>query len=183
MRARPVRFSRQHRVALVRHGRGALLAGARRTPRPPAPRCAAGGGSRSPAARPTRRRRRAWRRYMAWRSRGITWVETGSGVEAHLVGDVGFDARIDVGEGADGAGDARRSRPPCAPRPAAARPRVELGVGVGELEAEGGRLGVDAVAAADGRRHLVLERAPLQRGEQRVDVGDAAGRRRASAAR
>ena len=44
-------------------------------------------------------------KYMAWRSRGITWVETGSGVRPSLRGDVGFDARIDVGEGADRAGD------------------------------------------------------------------------------
>ena len=31
---------------------------------------------------------------------------------------------------------------------------------------------MDAVAAADGRRHLVLEGAALQRREQRVDVGE-----------
>ena len=31
---------------------------------------------------------------------------------------------------------------------------------------------MDAVRAADGRRHLVLEGAALERGEQRVDVGD-----------
>ena len=48
----------------------------------------------------------------------------------------------------------------------------ELGIGLGELEAEGGRLGVDAVAAADGRRRLVLEGAALERGEQRVEVGE-----------
>ena len=58
----------------------------------------------------------------------------------------------------------------------------ELGIGVGELEAEGGRLGMDAVAAADGRRQLVLEGAALERGEQRVDVGDedVGGARRAA---
>ena len=48
----------------------------------------------------------------------MTCVETGSGVEPHLLGDVGLDARVDVGEGADGAGDragrdllARRDQP------------------------------------------------------------------------
>ena len=58
----------------------------------------------------------------------------------------------------------------------------ELGVGVGELQAEGRRLGVDAVAAADGRRHLVLEGARFERGEQRVDIGDqeVGGARRAA---
>ena len=52
----------QHRIALVRHGRRALLPFARNIPPPPAPRCAADGGSRWRAARPTRRRRRARRR-------------------------------------------------------------------------------------------------------------------------
>src|SRR3546814_4567750 len=42
----------------------------------------------------------------------------------------------------------------------------------GELEAEGHRLGVDAVAAPDGRRVLVLEGPALQRLQQRVDVLD-----------
>ena len=44
-------------------------------------------------------------KYMAWRSRGITWVETGSGASPMLARDVRLDARIDVGEGADRAGD------------------------------------------------------------------------------
>ena len=61
----PGEVLRQHRVALVRHGRGALLALRRRIPPPPAPRCAAGGGFRSPAARSTRRPRRASRN--TWR--------------------------------------------------------------------------------------------------------------------
>ena len=80
-------------------------------------------------------------------------------------------ARVDVGEGADRAGDgaggdllARRDEPRAAAR--------ELGIGLRQLEAEGGRLGMDAVGAADGGRHLVLEGAALQRGEQRVDVGE-----------
>jgi hypothetical protein len=41
-----------------------------------------------------------------------------------------------------------------------------------ELEAERRRLGVDAVAAADGRRPLVLEGALLERRENPVHVGD-----------
>ena len=44
-------------------------------------------------------------KYMAWRSRGMTWVETGSGVRPIRFGDVGLDARVDVGECADGARD------------------------------------------------------------------------------
>ena len=46
----------------------------------------------------------------------------------------------------------------------------ELGVMTGQFETEGRRLGVDAVAAAHGRRHLVLERTTLQRGEDELDV-------------
>ena len=42
----------------------------------------------------------------------------------------------------------------------------------GELQPERRGLGVDAVRAADGRRHLVLEGAPLQRLQEPVDVGD-----------
>src|SRR6185295_15742690 len=46
----------------------------------------------------------------------------------------------------------------------------EGGVVAGELEAEGRGLGMDAVAAADGRRQLVLDGAPLQGGEQAVEI-------------
>ena len=85
----------------------------------------------------------------------MTWVETGSTVEAQLLGDMRLDPRIDIGEGADRAGDragrdlgARRDQPGAA--------AGELGIGLGQLEPEGDRLGMDAVAAADRRRQLVL---------------------------
>jgi len=83
MRARPGEVLGKHRVALVRHGRRALLALGRSTPPPPAPPCAAGGGS-SVARRSTDDGDNAQRgeEYMACRSRGITCVDTGSGVEA-----------------------------------------------------------------------------------------------------
>ncbi len=48
----------------------------------------------------------------------------------------------------------------------------ELGIGDCELEPEGGGLGMDAVAPADGERVLVLEGARFERGEQCVDIGD-----------
>ena len=70
----------QHRVALVRHRRRALLARARNIPRPPALRCAADGGFRSRAARSTTAITPSVAKNIAWRSRGITWVETGSTV-------------------------------------------------------------------------------------------------------
>jgi hypothetical protein len=52
----------------------------------------------------------------------------------------------------------------------------------GELQAEGRRLGVDAVAAADVGVILVLEGALLQRGQQR-SISASRCRRRAPAAR
>ena len=91
-----------------------------------------------------------------------------------------LDARIDIGEGADGAGEGRDGDL-LARRVEPAAGAGELGIGDGELDAEGGRLGMDAVAAADGDRVLVLEGAALQGGEQRVDIGESGGRRRGRA--
>ena len=48
----------------------------------------------------------------------------------------------------------------------------ELGIGDGELEPERGRLGMDAVAPADGERVLMLEGARFERREQSVEIGD-----------
>ena len=82
-----------------------------------------------------------------------------------------FHERIDLGESADRAGNRAggdlltRSHEPFA------RAR-ELGVGVGKLKPERSRLGMDTVRAADRRRHLVLEGAAFERGEQGVGVGD-----------
>ena len=63
-------------------------------------------------------------KYMAWRSRGITWVETGSTLKPHRLGDMRFDARIDLGEGADRAGDRAGGDFLCARRRAALAPRA-----------------------------------------------------------
>ena len=63
---------------------------------------------------------------------------------------MGFDSRVDVGERADRAGD-RRSRNLLARRDEPDASALKLGVGVSELEAEGGRLGMNAMRAADGR--------------------------------
>ena len=48
----------------------------------------------------------------------------------------------------------------------------ELGIGDGELQPERGRLGMNAVGAADGRREFVFAGAALQRCVERFDVGD-----------
>ena len=105
----------------------------------------------------------------ACRSRGITWVETGSGRSPNRSATMVSTLRVDIGEGADrpghGAGHDLVAALDHAPAAAG-----ELGEVAGELEAEAGGLGVDAVAAADGGRALVLEGAPLQGFQQRVDL-------------
>ena len=78
-RARPRDPLGDLRVALVRHRRRALHARSRTAPRPRAPRCAPGGGSRSRSGRATSRTSASVESSSAWRSRAITWVETGSG--------------------------------------------------------------------------------------------------------
>ena len=90
--------------------------------------------------------------------------------EAQSVGHVGFDAGIGVGVGANGAADRTGGdlRPGGEQAGAVAG---ELGVVAGELDAEGGGLGVYAVAAADGERVLVLDGAALEGGEQVVEIG------------
>jgi hypothetical protein len=91
------------------------------------------------------------------------------GDQAHLLGHVGFDARIDVGEGADRPGDGAGRHLEARHRQSLAGPH-EGGVVARQLQAEGGRLGVHAVAAADRGRHLVLDRPALQRRQHQLDI-------------
>ena len=78
--------------------------------------------------------------------------------EAELRGDMLLDRRRDLREGADRAGN-RAGRDAVARGDQPLAVARELGIGLGELEPESGRLGVDAVAAADRRRGLVLDSA------------------------
>src|SRR5713101_8513518 len=91
--------------------------------------------------------------------------------ESHGPCDVRFYARINLREGADRPRNRAGGDLFAGVREPLARTR-ELRVGIGELEAEGRGLGVDAVGSADGRSHLVLDGATLERGEQPVDIGD-----------
>ena len=81
--------------------------------------------------------------------------------EAQLGGDMLLDLGRDLRERSyrarDGAGSDATARGD-QPLPVAR----ELGIGLGELEPECGRLGVDAMAAADGWGQLVLKCAALQ---------------------
>src|SRR5690606_18938402 len=85
---------------------------------------------------------------------------------------------VDAGEGADRAGDGAGGdlRPSCGKPGPVAR---EFGIVAGELEAEGGGLGMDAVAAPDAEGELVLLGAAAERGQQPVEVveQDVAGTR------
>ena len=91
--------------------------------------------------------------------------------QAHRLGDMLLHARIDLRKGADRARD-------CAGRNFLAGDRkpfagaAEFRVGKSEFQAERDRLGVNAMRAADGRRHLVLEGAFLQRRQHSVDISN-----------
>ena len=91
--------------------------------------------------------------------------------EAELLRHIGFHLRIDMGEGADRAGDGAGGDLLAGLHQPFAR-AGELGVSHRELQAERGRLGMHAVASADGQRVLMLEGAGLQRGQQLVDIGN-----------
>ena len=93
------------------------------------------------------------------------------GPEAKGLSDVDLDARVDVGEGTDGAGYGAGGNFLASGDQAGAA-AVEFGIGLGHLQAEGDRFGVDAMAAADADGTLVLHSPALQRGEQAVDIGD-----------
>ena len=141
-----------HRVALVRHRARALLLARRGTaPRPRAPRCAAGGGSRARTTRCVAPTDAHAYSTSAWRSRASTCV-AGTGVRPSALAHVAPRPR-----------DRRWST--CRPRPRACRRRWRRGPARSrsrsrrtcmrpqrELGAERGGLGVDAVRAADHRR-------------------------------
>ncbi len=89
--------------------------------------------------------------------------------QAELVGDMLFHLRVDVGESADctryGTGRDFRAR-----RDQAGLAAVELGIGLRQLEPEGHRFGMDAMAAPDGGRVFVFLGAALDRLEQAVEI-------------
>ena len=166
----PDQILRQHRIALVRHRRGALLSRRKillRLEDLGALQVADFG--RQPLDRGGDDAERG-------EIHGVAVARDNLGRdrldrEPHLLRHIGFDARIDLRESADRAGD-RAGRDLAARRPQALAGAGELGIGVGKLEPEGRRLGVDAVRAADGRRELVLARAALKHGVELFDVGD-----------
>ena len=143
------------RVALVRHRRGALLARRRTAPRPRAPRCAAGGGSRSRCGRATSRAARSPAAARRGGRAATTCVATGSTASSEPRQRELLDARVDVAVGADRArelADAHALERGGEPLAAA----VELLDPAEQLEPERHRLGVDAVRAAHAGGRAVL---------------------------
>ena len=96
--------------------------------------------------------------------------------EAELFRDMFFDARVDIGEGADRARNGA-GRDFGAGGDQARLAAGKFGIGFGHFEAEGDGFGVDTVAAADGRGQLMLEGAALDDGQQLVDILDQQVRR------
>ncbi len=91
--------------------------------------------------------------------------------QPHCLRHIRLHPRVDLRESADRAGN-RASRDLGARGLQARFGAVELGVGIGEFQPEGRRLGMDAVRTADCRRALELARAPLERGIELLHVGD-----------
>ena len=86
------------------------------------------------------------------------------------MGNMLFHARVNIGEGAYRAGY-RAGGDVFASRDEALAVAGKFGVSCGELQTERHRFGMDAMRAADGRRHFMLERAALDGGEQGIDIG------------
>ena len=99
----------------------------------------------------------------------MIWVDTGSGSRPFFC-DVGLDARVDIGEGADRTRN-RAGRGLLACGDEALAVARELGVMPGELQPERRRLGMHAVAAGDHRRQLVLEGSLFEHRQHRIEVG------------
>ena len=161
-RASPLRFSRQDRVSLVRHRRGALLALGERFLGLARPRCAASGEPRRRTSRSRRRRAPARGRTRRADRAATICVATVSARRPSSAQRRALHRGRRVGEGADRAGDlADGDRARARARGAAARPISSYQLA--SLRPKVDRLGVDAVRAADHRRVLVLERALPQR--------------------
>ena len=112
-------------------------------------------------------------RKAAWRSRCTTWLLIGLAAQAQLLADEVLDARVDVVVGADGAADLA-DRGVDRDEAHALEVAADLEGPHAELHAEGDRLGVDAVRAADLHRVPELEGAPLEHLAER-DAGRARG--------
>ncbi len=92
------------------------------------------------------------------------------GTKPHPCADMFLDRRIDIGEGADRAGDGAGCNLVAGPFQPGATAR-HLGMEPSEGQAHRGRFGMDAVAAADPQRVLVFIGAFLQCRQNAVQIG------------
>ena len=96
----------------------------------------------------------------------MTCVATGAGLRPSRAQMRSSCSGFEMPEGAHRAGELAHAHV-FGRRVKADQVALHLGVPVEQLEAEGRRLGVDAVGAADGGRVLELDGAALEHGEQR----------------
>src|ERR1700733_5911210 len=89
--------------------------------------------------------------------------------QAELLGDMGFDARVDVGECTDGAGNCAGGDLPFR-RDESLAAAAKFGIGLRQFEAKGYWLGVDAMRAADRRREFMLERGSTESSQNGIDI-------------
>jgi hypothetical protein len=90
--------------------------------------------------------------------------------EAQLFADIFLDARVDIGKGADSAGNCAGGDF-CAGGNQTVTVAAHLGIETGKGQAHRGRLGMNAVAAADADGILVFEGTGLQRIEHAIQIG------------
>ena len=161
---------RQHRVALMRHRGGALLAlaeellGFQHLGPLQMPDL---GGEPLHRARDDRKRGEIRRVAVPRHDLGGDRLR----LQVQLLRHIGFDPRVDMGEGAHRAGDGA-GRDFLAGADHALPGAGELRIGHRQLQAERRGLRMDAVAPSDGDCVLVLVGARLEGGEQRVEIGD-----------
>ena len=107
----------------------------------------------------------------AWRSRGITCVETGSTFNPSFVATCA-STRGSILANVPTAPEMAQTEISSRAAISRALRALEFGIIARELHAEGRRLGMDAVAAPDGDGVLEFEGALLQRRQQQIDIGN-----------
>jgi len=84
---------------------------------------------------------------------------------------MGLHTRVNIGECADSARNGAGGNFILGRHKAGAA-AGKFGISLRQFQAESHRFGVNAVAAADGGGHFMLDRAALERGQQRIHIGN-----------
>jgi hypothetical protein len=91
--------------------------------------------------------------------------------KAERLRNMRFDAWIDLREGAHCTGNGAGRHFAARANEALPGPK-KLCISIGELQAKGGGLRMDAMGAADGRRKFMLESAPLKHLQEPIDIAE-----------